>query len=106
MVRRMDARFITVKVKPELRDRFLEAIEHDATHSVSDEPGCLRFEVLQDTSDPDTYYFFEVYADEAAANAHRETPHYAVWSEASKEVLQQPVERLLTTPVFPLITAK
>ena len=102
----MHAIFVTVKVKPESRDRFLEVIEHDATASVRDEPGCLRFEVLQDASDPDTYYFFEVYADEAALNAHRETPHFAVWNEASKEVLQQPAERLVTSPVFPLTTAK
>ena len=102
----MEAIFVTVKIKPELRARFLEAIEHDATASVRDEPGCLRFEVLQDTSDPDTYYFFEVYADSAALAGHRETPHYAVWSEASKEVLAQPVGRVTTTPVFPLLTAK
>jgi (4S)-4-hydroxy-5-phosphonooxypentane-2,3-dione isomerase len=102
----MQALFVTIKIKPELRDRFLEAIEHDATASVRDEPGCLRFEVLQDASDPDTYYFFEVYADEAAVSAHRETPHYAVWSAASEEVLQQRVERRVATPVFPLTTAK
>lgn len=98
----MEARFITVKIKPELRDRFLEVIEHDATRSVLDEPGCMRFEVLQDASDPDTYYFFEIYADEAAFNAHRQTPHFAIWSEASKELLQQPAEGLMAIPVFPL----
>ncbi|MBO0691786.1 MAG: antibiotic biosynthesis monooxygenase [Acidimicrobiaceae bacterium] len=102
----MQAIFVTVKIKPELRDRFLEVIEHDATASVRDEPGCLRFEVLQDASDPDTYYFFEVYADEAAINAHRETPHFATWDEASKELLQQRVQRLVTVPVFPLTTVK
>jgi autoinducer 2-degrading protein len=102
----MEAKFITVKIKPELRDRFLEVIEHDATASVRDEPGCLRFEVLQDASDPDTYYFFEVYADEAAFNAHRETPHFAMWNEASKELLQEPLARLAAIPVFPPTTAK
>lgn len=102
----MAAIFVTAKIKPELRDRFLEVIEEDATASVRDEPGCLRFEVLQDASDPDTYYFFEVYADEAAVNAHRETPHFALWNEASKELLQQPVERLVANPVFPLTTVK
>jgi autoinducer 2-degrading protein len=98
----MQANFITVKIKPELRERFLEVIEDDATSSVRDEPGCLRFEVLQDASDPDTYHFFEVYQDEAAWRAHRNTPHFARWNEASQEVLQQPAERLVTSPVFPL----
>jgi autoinducer 2-degrading protein len=98
----MQANFITVKVKPELRERFLEVIEDDATSSVRDEPGCLRFEVLQDTSDPDTYHFFEVYEDEAAVQAHRNTPHFARWDQARQEVLKEPPERLVTTPVFPL----
>jgi autoinducer 2-degrading protein len=98
----MQANFITVKIKPELRERFLEVIEDDATSSVRDEPGCLRFEVLQDISDPDTYHFFEVYQDEAAVLAHRDTPHFARWNRASQEVLQQPAQRLATTPVFPL----
>lgn len=102
----MEALFVTVKIKPESRDRFLEVIEHDATASVRDEPGCLRFEVLQDESDPDTYYFFEVYADEAAVAYHRETPHFAVWNEASKELLAEPLGRVLANPVFPLLTAK
>lgn len=102
----MEARFITVKIRPELRDRFLEVIEDDATASVRDEPGCLRFEVLQDASDPDTYYFLEVYADEAAVNAHRETPHFALWNEASEVLLQQPAERLAAIPVFPRTTVK
>lgn len=102
----MEAIFVTVKIKPELRGRFLEVIEDDATASVRDEPGCLRFEVLQDASDPDTYYFFEVYFDEAAILAHRATPHFARWNEASQEVLQQPAQRLVTIPVFPLTTLK
>ncbi|MBO0709401.1 MAG: antibiotic biosynthesis monooxygenase, partial [Candidatus Dormibacteraeota bacterium] len=62
----MHAIFVTVKVKPDLRDRFLEVIEDDATASVRDEPGCVDFQVLQDRSDPDTYYFYEVYRDEEA----------------------------------------
>jgi autoinducer 2-degrading protein len=95
----MQAIFVTVKIKPEQRQRFLEVIEDDATCSVRDEPGCLRFEVLQDASDPDTYYFFEVYRDEAAIQAHRDTPHFARWNQASQELLQQPPQRLVTTPV-------
>jgi (4S)-4-hydroxy-5-phosphonooxypentane-2,3-dione isomerase len=97
----MQAIFVTVKIKPELRERFLEVIEDDATASVRDEPGCVRFEVLQNASDPDTYYFFEVYRDEAAIQAHRETPHFARWNAASQELLQQSAQRIVTSPVFP-----
>lgn len=97
----MLAVFVTVRIKPELRERFLTTIEDDAICSERDEPGCLRFNVLQDTSDENVYYFFEVYRDEAAYQAHQQTPHYARWREAAAEVLEGPVQRILARTVFP-----
>lgn len=101
MIACMYAIFVTVKVKPEQRDRFLEVIEDDAISSVRDEPGCVDFNVLQDPSDPDTYYFYEVYRDQDAFKAHAETAHYARWRAASQEVLDGPTKRLELTRVFP-----
>jgi quinol monooxygenase YgiN len=71
----MIAIWVKVKVKPEGRERFLKAIEVDALGSEGDEPGCARFNVLQDAQDQNTYYFYEVYKDEAALEAHRAAPH-------------------------------
>jgi (4S)-4-hydroxy-5-phosphonooxypentane-2,3-dione isomerase len=70
---------VSVRVKPDRRDEFLKAIEEDSRGSREDEPGCLRFDVLQDASDPNHFFFYEVYRDEAALKAHREAPHYQVW---------------------------
>ena len=53
--------WVKVRIKPELRQRFLHAIEIDALGSERDEPGCLRFNVLQDEQDENVYYFYEVY---------------------------------------------
>jgi autoinducer 2-degrading protein len=78
----MLALWVKVRVKPEERERFLKAIEADAEGSERDEPGCLRFNVLQDEQDQNLYYFFEVYRDEAAFEAHRAAPHFAVWRAA------------------------
>ena len=78
----MLAMWVKVRVKPEGRERFLKAIEVDALGSEGDEPGCLRFNVLQDQQDQNVYYFYEVYRDEAALEAHRAAPHYAVWRAA------------------------
>ena len=75
----MLAIWVKVKVKPAERARFLAAIEQDALGSERDEAGCCRFNVLQDDADPNTYYFYEVYKDEAALEAHRAAPHYAKW---------------------------
>ena len=75
----MLAIWVKAKIKATMRDKFLKAIEADALGSERDEPGCLRFNVLQDDEDENVYYFYEVYKDQAALEAHRNTPHYAIW---------------------------
>ena len=71
----MLAMWVKVRIKPDQRKKFLDAIEVDALGSERDEPGCLRFNVLQDEKDPNVYYFLEVYKDQAALEAHRTMPH-------------------------------
>jgi len=94
------AMWVKVRIKPEERERFLKAIEVDAVGSERDEPGCLRFNVLQDQQEHNVYYFFEVYRDEAALEAHRAAPHYAEW-RAAADSLDGPVEATRCQTVFP-----
>ena len=96
----MLAMWVKVRIKPALRQRFLAAIEVDALGSERDEPGCLRFNVLHDRQDENVYYFYEVYKDEAALEAHRAAPHYEVW-RAAAETLDGPVEASRCETVFP-----
>ena len=96
----MLAIWVKVRVKPQMRQRFLQAIEVDALGSERDEPGCFRFNVLQDEADENVYYFYEVYASQAALEAHRATPHYAVW-RAAADTLDGPTEAIRCRPVFP-----
>ena len=100
----MLAMWVKVRVKPQLRQRFLEAIEADALGSERDEPGCLRFNVLQDEQDENVYYFYEVYEDQAALDAHRTMPHYAVW-RAAADTLDGPFEATRCRTVFPAARA-
>jgi autoinducer 2-degrading protein len=92
--------WVKVRIKPEERERFLKAIEVDAVGSERDEPGCLRFNVLQDQQEHNVYYFFEVYRDETALEAHRAAPHYAEW-RAAADTLDGPVEATRCQTVFP-----
>ena len=96
----MLALWVKVKVKPDQKERFLKAIEVDAIGSERDEAGCLCFNVLQDREDPNTYYFMEVYRDEAALEAHRAAPHYAIW-RAAADTLDGPTQAVRCTTVFP-----
>ncbi len=97
----MLALWVKVRVKPEERDRFLKAIEADAIGSERDEPGCIRFNVLRDQQDHNVYYFFELYRDEAALEAHRAAPHYAIW-RAALDTLDGTPELIRCSPVFPV----
>jgi quinol monooxygenase YgiN len=96
----MLAIWVKARIKPADRQRFLKAIEVDALGSEKDEPGCHRFNVLQDAQDENVYYFYEVYKDEAALEAHRAAPHYAVWKGVA-DVLDGPTVATRCKPVFP-----
>ena len=98
----MLAMWVKARIKPEMRERFLKAMEVDTIGSERDEPGCARFNVLQDGKDPNVYYFYEVYKDEAALEAHRAMPHYAVWRAAAADVLDGPTEATRCQSVFPV----
>jgi quinol monooxygenase YgiN len=97
----MYALVVTIRVKPEGRARFLAAIEDDAICSERDEPGCLRFNVLQDESDPNRIYLFEVYRDPAALEAHRKTPHYARFAGVAAETVEGKNEVRFANTLFP-----
>jgi quinol monooxygenase YgiN len=43
------------------------------------EPGNLDYQVLRDPADPLLFVLFERYADAAAFDAHRATPHFGTW---------------------------
>ena len=100
----MLAIWVKVRVKAEARERFLAAIEADALGSERDEPGCLRFNVLQDAQEENVYYFYEVYRDEAALEAHRATPHFALW-RAAVDTLDGAPEATRCRTVFPAAEA-
>lgn len=80
---------VDVAVVPDQVDAFLQATEANATAS-RDEPGVVRFDVLQDRSDPGHVVLIEIYRDDAAANAHKETAHYATWRETVEPMMARP----------------
>jgi (4S)-4-hydroxy-5-phosphonooxypentane-2,3-dione isomerase len=80
---------VHVWVKPENIDAFIIATVDNHTESVS-EPGNLRFDLLQDAGDPTKFVLYEAYESDAAAAAHKETPHYLNWRETVAEMMAQP----------------
>ncbi len=47
----------------------------------ANEPGCLVYRAHRSTRDPDLFLFYEMYADEAALEAHRTAPHLAAFRQ-------------------------
>ena len=80
---------VDIAVVPESIDAFLAATEANARAS-RDEPGILRFDVLRDRADPAHVVLVEVYRDEAAPAAHRETAHYLAWRDAVASMMARP----------------
>ncbi len=74
---------VKTQLKPGTRKTFLDAMLPNAEASVRDEPGCLVFDVLEAREEDDTFYLYEIYIDQAALAAHKETPHY----QASRAVV-------------------
>jgi autoinducer 2-degrading protein len=71
---------VYVHVKPEYREAFIEATGENARNTIQ-EPGNLRFDVLEQAADPNRFVLYEAYLDEAAAKSHKQTAHYARWRD-------------------------
>jgi autoinducer 2-degrading protein len=97
----VDIILVEVNVKPEKLQEFLDLIKYDAEHSENDEPGCLRFDVLRDSEDPHKFFYYEVYKDEAARMAHRETPHFKRYAAESQDMFTGPMNRKVLNNVVP-----
>ena len=97
----MIALLVTIDIQPEFKERFIEELLLDAKGANDDEPGCLRFDVIQDSEDPNRIHLYEVYKDDAAIAAHREAPHFVKWRDTTKDWLAKPYSRTLGTNVYP-----
>jgi len=76
-------------VTPEHADAFADALRSNAEAS-SREPGNMRFDVLRLAEDPTRFLIYEWYVDEDAAKAHKDTPHYAAWRDATADMFAEP----------------
>ncbi|HRV91121.1 MAG TPA: antibiotic biosynthesis monooxygenase [Anaerolineae bacterium] len=82
---------VTVYVKPEHVDDFIEATIANHNQSI-EEPGNMRFDVLQCTADLTRFLLYEAYESEEAAAAHKQTEHYLKWRETVADWMAKPRE--------------
>jgi (4S)-4-hydroxy-5-phosphonooxypentane-2,3-dione isomerase len=77
-----EAKMIIVHVylhaKKEMINAFRDATIKNARNSVQ-EPGIIRFDILQQEDDTSRFLAVEIFRDEKAMSAHKETEHYKEW---------------------------
>ena len=69
--------------------RFMPLILENARASVRDEPGCHRFDVCTDPARPGEVFLYELYEDAAAFDDHRRMPHYAAFTDATVQMVEE-----------------
>lgn len=85
-------------------DAFREATLDNARHSVQ-EAGVVRFDVLQQSDDPTRFVLMEVYRDDEAPSAHKQTAHYARWRDAVEPMMAEPRRSTKFAAAFPAPSA-
>ena len=90
----MYAIFGSMDVKPEHVEAFRDATVHEARGTVRDEPGVFQFHILTDTDNPNRFYYFEIFRDEAAADAHWETEIFKSWWATVEGMLDGGTQRI------------
>jgi len=66
---------VKIQIKPGSVDAFMRQVLENASNARK-EPGCRQFDILIDPNDKLKVMLYEVYADEAAFEAHQQTPHF------------------------------
>ena len=91
---------VHLKIKPDSIDKFMDAVKINGKAARETEPGCRTFEILQDPKDPTRAMLYEVYDDEAAFEAHQQTPHFKKYLDTALQWLEHR-ERQFMTRVAP-----
>ena len=91
---------VTVYVKEEFIQSFIEATIENHKHSVK-EPGNLRFDMLQCENDPARFFLYEAYVSEESAAEHKKTMHYMKWRDTVTDWMAKPREGVAHHSIVP-----
>ena len=80
--------YVAVDVRPEDAAAFARIVLDEMAQSIQLEPGVLAMYAATETARPHRWHFFEVYADEAAYQQHRQTPHFQHYLKETAHMLQ------------------
>ena len=91
---------VFVHVKPDAVDAFVAATLENGRNSVQ-EPGVVRFDVVQQEDDPTRFVLMEIYRTPGDPARHKETAHYLTWRDAVEPMMAEPRRSVKYREVFP-----
>jgi autoinducer 2-degrading protein len=94
---------VTVWVTPGNEAEFIEATQQNHL-GTRQEPGNLRFDVLQRADDPTQFFIYEAYRTPDDFKAHQETVHYLQWRQTVAPIMAQKRQGIRHHSLFPADT--
>ena len=91
---------VYVQVKPDAVDSFTAATLENARNSIQ-EPGVIRFDVIQQEDDPTRFVLIEIYRTPADPARHKETPHYLTWRDTVEPMMAEGRRGVKYRSLFP-----
>ena len=96
-------RIAELEIDPAQLESYKAAVKEEMETSVRVEPGVLAIYAVAEKNNSSKLRFFEMYADEAAYNAHIESAHFKKYVKTTKDMITS--RRLIdTVPI--LLSAK
>src|ERR1700761_6224515 len=89
---------VDLDIVPAEREAFLAAIKENGA-AAAKEPGCKRFDIINLASDPNHFFLYEVYDNEAALKAHRETDHFKKFAATTSKMVAKREARAMSIVV-------
>ena len=91
---------VSVHVKPEFVEEFIEATQENARNSIH-ESGITRFDIIQQNDDRTRFTLIEVYKTIEDPAKHKETHHYKKWRDTVQDMMAEPRTSIKYKNIYP-----
>ena len=90
---------VDLDIAPAEMAAFLVAIKENGAATVK-EPGCRQFDIMVEAKNPNHVFLYEVYDNEAALTAHRNTDHFKKYAATTGKMVTGRNVRAMTPVAF------
>ena len=90
---------VDLVIVPSEMAKFIEAVKENGANAVK-EPGCREFNISVLANRPNHVFLYEVYDNEAALTAHRDTDHFKKYAATTSKMVTGRNVRAMTPVAF------